>query len=1068
MAPRIRTAGLEKLSDADWQAYERAIEGRFRNLWHAHDILIERNKKLKNLDGNVREVDVLISLECPDRVVRIAIEAKNRARKFGSGDLDAIIGKFQDIGVHLVDIYSVAGFTVPVQRRIDRTKTLTIETHHLSLEQALEESWSIKFFDSLAAIQVMRKMANPSGRDCQRVFDTLLHVPWMAKVFFDRLDNPAWLRVFHSKGRLRDLVSLHDTKFRRQFRVHICSHAAALPVAFIDAARMVDRSDIDAIQDFLFSSSSLGTEEFVRFCEFCERWDLGHRSCFEVLCQTAIEVLGRTGSVAGIDLIRKTMTESMDQSFGSKEDARNRLYRQVDTLDKVLEFSELESGIGELHNLVVDLLYHAEKVDRDMGGTIEPTYSSSIQNSLADCAFGIDLRTGIEFLLIRVMMRLVKTHPKTALKFALGAVTNGTSVIHKRVALLASSMDPGNSVEVAQFVIQRPEYWGDALLRDDLQELIQGAFGSLRVGDQEACYQRVVEAFPYSLDGYGDQYSEDYYNARRLTEWLILFKESQPRGPWVDGFEQLRAELVELTGISKLPPRRGPQIASVSSAPEEAYHFSEWTPEEVLRYCADARSKVESAHGFGIGEVGRLLSKDIAERPEAYLAYPDLIAELTHPFIFDDLFWGLREAAKSEGSFSIVKSCEVIEYALTHRNSTWTDGSPLDPEHLIEQGVIDFAAEFLQVLCQRASLPFEECVAIFSLWKALRARSTFAERDLSADARRDLSPMPGLIIADTLLMILGKVQYEAMVEKGEHEREGFLALMSEIEAIVDAEVQADSPPGFLSAFAMHCEWTLESRPNWVAEKLEFVFPDYNDRRFATSWDAFLNRFRKRPPVITILEQYFIRANRVAFEAEFFGEDWIFHTGKLMGYVVANDHWTQDSQVVREFLRDPNPRMLEGLLASLRECVRDTESNFSWADAKYWFDHILETAPEGAHEVVYETIQRILPAAPEDTTIHSCIEWIDQLCQKLDRQDAWALIAFLQPRATAEPLEAARAVKSMVPNKKELPYNFVGPEWRKLLETIHQSNNEEAIQILRETKEKAIRNEFVQAAEWPPV
>lgn len=83
-----------------WQVVEEIVASLFKDA----SVTIEKNKRLKSIRRNevkagYREVDVLVSGKLAGQMVNIVIECKDKAKKVGSPEIDAFIGKLQDIGL---------------------------------------------------------------------------------------------------------------------------------------------------------------------------------------------------------------------------------------------------------------------------------------------------------------------------------------------------------------------------------------------------------------------------------------------------------------------------------------------------------------------------------------------------------------------------------------------------------------------------------------------------------------------------------------------------------------------------------------------------------------------------------------------------------------------------------------------------------------------------------------------------------------------------------------------------------------------------------------------------------
>jgi len=75
------------------------VEGLVALLHEQPGISVQRNVHLPSTDGEeTREIDVLISGQLVGYPVQITIECKNYKREIGKADIDAFIGKLNDLG----------------------------------------------------------------------------------------------------------------------------------------------------------------------------------------------------------------------------------------------------------------------------------------------------------------------------------------------------------------------------------------------------------------------------------------------------------------------------------------------------------------------------------------------------------------------------------------------------------------------------------------------------------------------------------------------------------------------------------------------------------------------------------------------------------------------------------------------------------------------------------------------------------------------------------------------------------------------------------------------------------
>lgn len=91
---------------------------------------VTESAMLRDRNGNLREVDILVVGKSGIREVRWAIECQDRARKGDSPWIDALIGKYQDIPeIDMVVAVAERGFTKPAEKkaRAHRIRTLRLD-----------------------------------------------------------------------------------------------------------------------------------------------------------------------------------------------------------------------------------------------------------------------------------------------------------------------------------------------------------------------------------------------------------------------------------------------------------------------------------------------------------------------------------------------------------------------------------------------------------------------------------------------------------------------------------------------------------------------------------------------------------------------------------------------------------------------------------------------------------------------------------------------------------------------------------------------------------------------------
>lgn len=110
----------------------RLLERLVADLYRVPDVLVETNVRLPvpGSTGRAREIDVLVSGRLAGYPIRLPIECKNYRRRIGAPDIDAFVGKLNDLQLPCQGIYvSTIGFS---KGALDRASKANIRTLLLS------------------------------------------------------------------------------------------------------------------------------------------------------------------------------------------------------------------------------------------------------------------------------------------------------------------------------------------------------------------------------------------------------------------------------------------------------------------------------------------------------------------------------------------------------------------------------------------------------------------------------------------------------------------------------------------------------------------------------------------------------------------------------------------------------------------------------------------------------------------------------------------------------------------------------------------------------------------------
>lgn len=102
-----------------WQEYQEAVAFLYENLDGIGQI--QKNVMIKDVDtGQPRQIDILLMVETKGHFLRIAIDAKHRARKLSVKDVEEVIGLAQAVGADKAVIVAANGRSKPADKKAKR------------------------------------------------------------------------------------------------------------------------------------------------------------------------------------------------------------------------------------------------------------------------------------------------------------------------------------------------------------------------------------------------------------------------------------------------------------------------------------------------------------------------------------------------------------------------------------------------------------------------------------------------------------------------------------------------------------------------------------------------------------------------------------------------------------------------------------------------------------------------------------------------------------------------------------------------------------------------------------
>jgi hypothetical protein len=120
--------------------FQRIVHALYQALKPVGGTVTESAEVPESTSGALREIDILAESAVYGTIVRIAVEVRGRARKDDVQWIDALVGKYRDLGIDKVIAVSATGFSEAAHR-----KAAAAGIHVLSAAEAATHNWPAEF-----------------------------------------------------------------------------------------------------------------------------------------------------------------------------------------------------------------------------------------------------------------------------------------------------------------------------------------------------------------------------------------------------------------------------------------------------------------------------------------------------------------------------------------------------------------------------------------------------------------------------------------------------------------------------------------------------------------------------------------------------------------------------------------------------------------------------------------------------------------------------------------------------------------------------------------------------------
>jgi hypothetical protein len=808
----------------------------------------------------------------------------------------------------------------------------------------------------------MRSWAPPTAEELDRLA-VLSARPENRAYFFDRLENPNWVRDLAQRGFFADPpgpVPAEESGYMRfppwpEGR-YLARVAAEAPADVASVLQNTPASKNPAVTELLFKAlARLPDDHIARLADKAQEWVAAPFADYfaEEAAAAALRLLTAGETAAALKLVAQLLELRPDPRLAEKATARDSSLRA--SPEAAARFSEwnYERVLKRLVGPLVDttgleavrffagLLEGALRLSRWEDGEGRDDYSYIWRPAIEDHEQNpdSDIRGALVTAVRDAAMRHVTRNPDE-LEATILFLESGSTVL-QRIALHVLGSVP-NGLDLASARMADRRLFDDHRLRHEYAALLRARFGELDASGQNQILEW-IEAGP-DLDEYR-QRRMDNDGAPPTADEVASYADHwrRDRYSFIENSldHDARARYRELVGRLG-EPEHADFVSWFSSwfgpeSPATAAELAQRSPVEVIDYLRRWRPDAERHFGPSIEGLGQVFSEIVAGRATDFAELAPNLIDLDPTYV-REFFVGLENALREGATFPwvgpLALALAVVQY-------------PFEPDIEVPDQDRDPGWRW----CRREvgsllrlgltnkinHLPFD---LRSTAWEVIRRLTDDPNPSAEHEARYggdNMDPLTLSINTNRGTAMHAVVEYALWCRReldslGEDVSRGF-ELMPEVAEVLDRHLHPEVDASFAvrAVYGRWLPWLLLLDESWTIERLPLLFPYQDNGALAeTVWDTYIAWCPPYDSVFRVLQEHYraaidrVPSNR---QAGSFGHDSI---DTKLGQHLVTLYWRRvvDREVLERYFAGADDQLAADVMGFVGRALRDTTGRLS--------------------------------------------------------------------------------------------------------------------------------------------
>ena len=705
----------------------------------------------------------------------------------------------------------------------------------------------------------MPSWKTPTNEEVERAI-TLLARPEQRRYFFDKLQNPRWIKPLEAHSFFNNPPSpiTDDKKQTIQFppwpALQYLARMAAIPDAQDDVLRIAlnipESGNISVYDTIAEIATKLPATLAATLATKAPDWlTPTYRSLLPVHLGNLIEHLAKNGEPkAAATLVRTTLTPTKKElgAVGSLIDP----WHYGEILQQTIP--SLTKNLGmEFLDLTADLLQTAAPPYTRQGQPTAEDGSTIWHDRIEqDEEPRHDIRNLLVTATRNTAALLAQQSPDQARAVIKSLEARPTIVFH-RIALEILRRENNNLPDIVREHLTNRDLFTNNSLRHEYQRLLHDAFTNLDATSQEHILTWIqdgpsIQEYEERLAASGQTVTDDqrelyrkHWQRRQLTPIAHVLPPNL-----ASRYEQIIGEI----GPQPDEPTRG---FVGPTSPLTKKELERKTPEEIIDYL---RSWTPTNEFLGPSRAALAihLQSIIAETPTLFDNQHDHVRQL-HPTYVRNYFYGLREAYEKKRPINWERVLPLAEWIVQRPRDQQPRGdSSLDDEHGWAGTRSAIADLLTEAINNTMPVTFREIA-----WRIIAPLTNDPDPTVEYEATCGPTMDAALLAINTTRgkAMEAVIKYALMLRQQDPEITTFESML-EVRDVIDEHLNHDDSLAIRSVYGRFFPWIVLLDKNWATTNLDKIF---GDERGNAAWEAYLTFCPAYDETVNLLAMYYEHA-----------------------------------------------------------------------------------------------------------------------------------------------------------------------------------------------------------------